>query len=67
MKYQIQFDQAVKKILQHFSPIRKKQMRESLRCLADEPYLGKELQEELTGLMSLRVGTHRIIYKLNTE
>lgn len=35
--------------------------------LKDDPLVGKPLTRELTGKFSLRVGTYRVIYKINRQ
>lgn len=45
----------------------KKEVREGLRRLLGEPFLGHPLHDELSGYRSLRVRTHRVIYAVNDD
>ena len=58
-------DAAVKGLVTHMHPIRRRKLKESLKEIAKDPFSGKPLQEELVGLYSYRVGPLRIIYSLN--
>ena len=64
---------ATKEFEKSFRDITKKdkQLREriikSIEKLKDNPYSGKPLSYDLTGLRSLRVGKYRVIYKIDEE
>ena len=45
----------------------KKEVREGLRRLLGEPFLGHPLHDELSGYRSLRVRSHRVIYAVNDD
>ena len=53
--------------LMHLHPLLKQDMRAALDGLRENPWLGKPLQKELTGLRSLRVRTHRLLYVVEEE
>lgn len=48
-------------------PLIKKEVRESIRSLLDNPLLGYALHDELAGYWSLRVRTYRIIFRSNDD
>jgi mRNA interferase RelE/StbE len=45
-------------------PLIKPYIRVRIETLREDPYLGKNLQRELSGYYSLRVKRHRVIYKI---
>jgi mRNA-degrading endonuclease RelE of RelBE toxin-antitoxin system len=48
-------------------PENKKLIKQALTELQQNPYTGKDLQEELSGFNSLRLKQYRIIYNINEE
>ena len=60
----ITFPSTVADLLRRLHPDLKKKIRAGFEVIRDDPHAGKELKDELAGLRSLRVGRHRIIYKL---
>ena len=52
--------------IRHLPPDLKKKIRNALDELLGIPSLGKELEEELQGYRSYKLGKIRIIYKINT-
>lgn len=64
--YHIDFDTPTKEVIRHLPPLPKSRIREAFHLIAKNPQCGKPLQEILKGLYSYRVGTLRIIYKINT-
>jgi mRNA interferase RelE/StbE len=50
--------------LRNLHPQLKKKVRVSLKMILADPYSGKALKEELSGLRSFRVGRFRIIYRI---
>jgi mRNA-degrading endonuclease RelE of RelBE toxin-antitoxin system len=67
MKYQIDFDKPTRLLISHLPPTRKARIKEALRSIVQEPWSGKALQDELTGLYCFRVSTLRIIYAINVK
>lgn len=65
--FPIQIDCEVQKIIRHLEPFRKRNIKEALRALSQNPNLGKTLQDSLTGLNSYRVGNLRIIYLIKKK
>jgi mRNA-degrading endonuclease RelE of RelBE toxin-antitoxin system len=49
------------------APEVKAAVRRGINELARDPFLGKELGEELTGFRSHRVRSYRIVYQLNEQ
>ena len=45
----------------------KKDIREGVRRLLNDPLLGHLLHDELSGFRSLRVRTYRVIYQINDD
>ncbi len=54
-------------VVRRLHPDIKRSIREALDRLSRNPYIGKPLKEELTGLWSLPVSHHRIIYQVETN
>jgi mRNA-degrading endonuclease RelE of RelBE toxin-antitoxin system len=48
-------------------PATKKKIHQALDAIADRPFCGKALQEELTGLRSYKMDTTRIVYKFENK
>lgn len=63
--YLVDFDSSTRETLRHLSPLPKSRIKAALRLIAGSPAIGKSLQHPLNGLYSYRVGTLRIIYKIN--
>jgi len=53
--------------IRHLHPTIKQEIRVALEELKENPWIGKRLQRELTGLFSLRVRNYRILYWINVE
>ena len=68
MKYGIYVTLFAENLAQkNFAPEIKKAAREALKEIAKNPYLGKELQEQLTGFLSYKFMRYRIVYQLDTQ
>lgn len=65
MIFQVDMGGEARVILRQFSPLRKQKIKECLRAIAKNPYLGKALQENLNGYRTFRVGSFRIVYSIN--
>lgn len=50
-------------LIQHMHPDLKRKVRAAVADILDNPGCGNPLRGELTGLWSLRVGRHRVIYR----
>ena len=55
----------VASLIRTLHPHLKKKVRTSLQAILADPSTGKELEEELKGLRSLRVSRYRIIYRIS--
>ncbi|MCP3931816.1 MAG: type II toxin-antitoxin system RelE/ParE family toxin [Bacteroidetes bacterium] len=67
MPYQIKITSSVNEVGRKFNPEIKKAAKAALKELAENPNLGKDLQEELSGFRSYRFMRYRIIYKVNAQ
>jgi mRNA interferase RelE/StbE len=65
MAYTVKFARTVADKISTLHPDIKKQLRLVIKKISKEPYLGKELQEELSGFLSYRFNRYRIIYQVN--
>lgn len=66
MSYSLDIGGETRSLISHLPPSRKQKVRESLQAIAEDPSQGKPLQEELEELYSYRVGTLRIIYRIDS-
>lgn len=65
--YQVRFIRSAGEECKKLHPEIRKAARESLRELAENPFLGKELERELSGFRSYRFMRWRIVYKVDVE
>jgi addiction module RelE/StbE family toxin len=65
--WKMRFTPESSRILSKLHPDNKKQMKQALTELRQNPHSGKDLQEELVGFKSLRFKQYRIIYLFNEE
>ena len=54
---------AVRDLIRRLHPDLKRKVRAALSDILDAPDCGKPLKGELTGVWSLRLGRHRVIYR----
>jgi mRNA interferase RelE/StbE len=54
----------LRKLIRAMHPSLKKKVKTSLEIILSEPYSGKALKDELSGLRSFRISSFRIIYKI---
>ena len=54
---------AVRALIRQMHPDLKRKVRAGVADILDNPACGKPLRGELSGLWSLRVGRHRVIYR----
>ena len=66
-KWKMQFTPEAACLLSKLHPENKKHIKKALIELQQNPYAGKDLQEELFGFKSLRIKKYRIIYHLKEE
>ena len=67
MIYQVKITPFANRASKKFSPEVKKAAKAALNELAKNPYLGKELQAELSGFWSYKFMRYRIIIKADTQ
>ena len=67
MTYQVRFIQSAGDECKKLPPEIRRAAREGLRELAKNPFLGKELERELSGFRSYRFMRWRIVYKVDVE
>jgi len=66
-KWKMRFTPESSRLLSKLHPENKKLIKQALTDLQQNPYTGKDLQEELSGFKSLRFKQYRIIYDINEE
>ncbi len=67
MTYRVKLTYSVNEIGKKLAPAIKQAAKEALGTLAENSYLGQELQRELSGFRSYRFLRYRIVYKVNTD
>jgi mRNA-degrading endonuclease RelE of RelBE toxin-antitoxin system len=63
--WRVRFTMEASRLVAGLHPDIKKQIKKELNGLRENPYAGKDLQEELSGFKSQRSKQHRIIYDLD--
>ena len=63
--YQVKLTLMATTVLNHLHPEIKSLLKNSLKKLYDNPYLGKALRNELAGLRSLKIKRYRVVYKID--
>ena len=66
-KWKMRFTPESSRLLSKLHPENKKLIKQVLIELRQNPLLGKDLQEELSGFKSLRLKQYRIIYNIDEE
>jgi mRNA-degrading endonuclease RelE of RelBE toxin-antitoxin system len=61
--YKIRFSKTTALTIKHLHPDLKKAAKAAVQELAENPYIGKEFQHELSGYYSHRFRRYRIVYK----
>ena len=62
--YKIVAPKELQELIRMMHPSLKKKVKASLKIILSEPYSGKALMEELSGLRSFRISSFRIIYRI---
>ena len=62
--YKLVVPRDIRELIRTMHPSLKKKAKASLKIILSEPYSGKTLMEELSGLRSFRVSSFRIIYRI---
>ena len=66
-KWKMRFSPESSRLLSKLNPEKKKLIKRALTELRQNPYMGKNLHEELSGFKSLRLKQYRIIYNIDEE
>jgi addiction module RelE/StbE family toxin len=66
-KWKLRFTPEAGRLLSKIHPENKKYIKKALKELRQNPYTGKDLQEELFGFNSLRIKKYRIIYDIRED
>ena len=66
-KWKMRFTPESSRLMSKLHPENKRLIKQALTDLLQNPYKGKDLQEELSGFKSLRLKQYRIIYDINEE
>ena len=64
IRYRIEMPQVVRTLVRQLPPELKAKVKVGLRSIAQDPYLAKELRDDLAGLRSYRIGRSRVIYRI---
>ena len=65
--WKLRFTREASRLISRRHPDAKKLIKQSLSEIRENPYIGKDLQEELSGFKSFKLKTYRIIYDINDE
>lgn len=63
--YRLRFTPEAGRLIAHLHPENKKQIKKALAQIQKNPYLGNDLQEELTGFKSFKPKRYRILYQVD--
>jgi mRNA interferase RelE/StbE len=66
-KWKMRFTPEASRLLSKLHPENKRRIKKALGELQQDPYPGKDLQEELSGFKSLRIKRYRVVYNINEE
>ncbi len=67
MRYKIRITVSANNAAKKLNPEIKKAAKAALKELAENPFLGKELQAELSSFRSYRFMRYRIVYRVDVE
>lgn len=67
MLYKLIVPDNAAELIRSLHPHLKKKVKASLQTILSEPYSGKALKDELNGLLSFRVSSFRIIYRISDK
>jgi len=65
--FRIQFTPEAAKLIAKLHPDNKKLIKEGIKLLRQNPYVGGDLQEELSDFKSYKLKRYRVIYKIIEE
>ena len=63
-KYKLLYSKATRKQIKELHPQLKSIIKSKIERIGEDPYVGKSLERELSGYLSLRTKRYRIIYKI---
>ena len=66
-KFTLRVPDAVVSVLKKLHPVIKSHIRTGLKNVIADPYIGKALKDELSGIRSYRIKKYRIIYRVINE
>ena len=67
LTYRMIYSDTSRRQIRKFNPRIKPQIKTRLEQISDNPYLGKNLERDLSGYMSFRTQRYRIIYKIDED
>lgn len=67
VRYHVSIPPHVADVLRHLSPAIKRDAKQALRILSEDPHAGDPLERELQGLWKYRIRTFRVIYRVVAE
>jgi len=67
MLYKLRIPDHIVSLIRGMHPLLKKRLKAALSRISNDPYCGKALKEELSGLRSYRIKRFRIIYKVSKK
>jgi len=66
-RFQIRFTPEASRLVSRLSPETKKLIKDALKTLKKNPFLGDDLHEELAGFKSFKPKRYRILYTVDEE
>ena len=66
-KFSMRYTPEASRLLSKLHPENKKLIRAALEDLRNNPYAGRDLQEELYGFKSFKLKRFRVLYNINEE
>jgi mRNA interferase RelE/StbE len=65
--FRVRFTPEVARVLSNFHPDNKKLIKAGLNELRKNPYMGNDLQEELSDFKSYKLNRYRVLYNISEE
>lgn len=66
-RYRVSIPPHIADVLTHLSPAIKRDAKQAIRILSEDPHAGEPLKRELEGLRKYRIRSFRIVYRLVAE
>ena len=67
VRYRVSVPPHVADVLTHLPPALKRDAKQTLRILSEDPHAGEPLERELHGLWKYRIRAFRLVYRINAE